>query len=70
MCVTLEAEGPVEYSVPTIAYYMGVPLSEMPREELEATLCDAYQQIETLRHELCTRSVEHINDLAAMARRR
>lgn len=57
-------------TIPTIAYWDGVPISEMPRDELEREFVAAHQEIELLRSELAARSVQHIQDLAAAAKAR
>ena len=49
-----------------IAYWKGRPLSEVPRDELEAALSDAYRQIKTLHESLYSSSVAHIGDLARL----
>lgn len=53
---------------PTIALWMGVPLSDLPREELEQALINTCKALEESRRAECDRSVAHIRDLAAMAR--
>jgi hypothetical protein len=56
--------------IPTIAYWMGVPISEMPREELEREFVAAHRRIQELERNICERSVEHIRDLAEMRLRK
>jgi hypothetical protein len=51
-----------------VGYWMGAPLNEVPREELEEALIDAHRQITLLNRQLCEVSVRHIRDLAAMGR--
>ena len=52
--------------IPTIAYWRGRPLGEMPREELEREFCNAWREIEQLRIKASECSIAHIRDLAAL----
>lgn len=60
----------MQTDVPTVAYWMGEPISALSRDELEALFIDAHKQVELLRAENHRRSVEHIRDIAQMARER
>lgn len=52
-----------------IALWMGQPISEMPREEMEDVLADAYRRIAELEADLCESRCAHINDLAVSVSR-
>lgn len=53
-----------------VHYWMGRPLSEIPREELEREFVKAYKQIQDMQGQYLKAKTDHINDLASMARRR
>lgn len=55
--------------VPTLGYYRGVPINKMPRQELEAEFVNAWVKIQELERRICDLSVEHIHDIARLARR-
>jgi len=55
--------------IPQIAYWKGVRLSEVPREELEQALVEAHQEIERLSRRECELSVANIKQLGLLARR-
>lgn len=52
-----------------IAFWMGVPLSKLPRSELEAALVQMARENANLRDELLASQTRGIRDLAEMARR-
>jgi hypothetical protein len=56
--------------IPTIALWMGEPISKMSRGELEREFCKAHEKIAQMEREICERSVANIRALAAMARGR
>lgn len=56
--------------MPIIATWCGVPLDELSRKEVHEIICQQAKQIESLRAEVHRRSVQHIHDLADMARER
>lgn len=49
--------------------WYGVPITEMPREELEAEFIKAQYQLAKLKTEMMAKSVLHVQDLARMAKR-
>lgn len=54
--------------VPMVASWMGVPLSEVPREELEQALIDTHRQLEQAQKSWCEASVGEVRALAALRR--
>lgn len=54
--------------LPTIAYWEGVPLSEVPRERLEEIVIEQAHEISQLNSSICKASVDHIRDLARSRR--
>ena len=61
---------PLELKTPTVAYWCGERLDEMPVPELVEIITQQAKEIERLRAENHRRSVQHIHDLADMARER
>jgi hypothetical protein len=55
--------------IPTLSYFRGVPIGEMPREELEFEFVEAWVKIQELELKYAQLSVQHINDIAKLARR-
>ena len=53
-----------------IAYWMGVPITELPRAELEQALIDTFRELQAAQEAMHRSSVAYIHDLAAMARSR
>ncbi len=51
-----------------IALWMGVPLSEMPRDELEQALIDTSRQLQEAQDRAHKASVGRVHDLVAMRR--
>ena len=54
----------------TISTWMGVPLSEVPREELEREFVIAHRQIAMLSDRVCEYSIENMKLHATLARER
>lgn len=54
---------------PTVITWMGVPLNEIPRDQLEQELVNAWTELGRLRKENADKSVNYIRDIAAMAKR-
>jgi len=59
----------VDNDIPLLVYWMGEPLSNLPREELENLFIAAHARINELERELCDLSIQHIQDLGRLARR-
>ena len=55
---------------PQITYWMGEPINEMPNEKLCELICGMVVENEQLRDKLSKASIEHIRDLANLARTR
>lgn len=51
-------------------YWMGTPLSELPREELEKLFIEARKEIDDMNEKYLRAKTEHIHDLATIARRK
>jgi hypothetical protein len=58
-----------EDKLPTLSYWKGVPLAEVPREELEEEFVNAWVRIQELERWISELSVGHIRDIARLARR-
>ena len=54
---------------PQVAYWLGEPINEMPNEKLCELICGMAVENEQLRGKLSKASIEHIRDLAALARK-
>ena len=60
--------GEVMMETPMITYWLGVPLNEVPRDELEAALTDTCLELERTRAAALKASVGEIRALADRAR--
>ena len=55
---------------PKIALWRGVPLNEVPRDELECALMNAHIALMKNAEDRALQSIERVNELAMSARRR
>lgn len=53
-----------------IASWRGVPLSDVPRDELEQALVDAHQELQEAQSVACDASIREIHTLAELGRER
>lgn len=55
--------------MPEVHYWMGRPVSEIPREELEQLFVEACKKINDMNGQFVEAKINHINDLAAVRKR-
>lgn len=65
----MRLRGIIGGSVVSDYYWMGRPLSEIPREELERALVKVCEMLTDLQGVNLRRSTQHINDLVAVRKR-